>query len=731
MNTKKARLSRLSSIFVRLISSALLSVSLTSGLLLLWNAPVPTEEILIICLGCCLLFSFLLTNRKTLLIGFPVLLSAIIVLILMTGIQPMISLLSEPGLPTIFALSIPVSLLVSLLSRRRILFAPLIILTGGLFLILVVLKLQLTLLQAFFAGIALVAFAAISALDRWNTATSEQADGWLSLIIFPSALILALLALLLVVNPARLPKSSYLAEKYEYLVDYLSDMMGAPEQRTGFSLTQTGMQPDSDYLGGSVHPNETAYLSISSSDPSILLRGAVYSSYNGHTWINQDPVNRYRLNDTGTLRNVFDSDLPETADLSLESVQISVTHLTDGSASLFVPFRIQSVKPAEYMTLLLYFNDRGEVFSTEDITAGKGYTIEANLPPSDLRILSAWMDEHAGVEDPGYQKALLYYRTLPSSIPPSVYELAQRLTANCTNDAAKVLSIVKYLSSEMAYSTDVQDVPHDRDFVDWFLETKSGYCTYFASATAVLSRAAGVPARYVEGYRLPDHTPKSMPVILTGKESHAWSEVYLQGIGWIPVDALSETTASMTDDPLPTPTPTPTPPPTVPSPPAPTPTSPLVTPSPTHPPVNPPPASLHQLRMLILIIAAVLVFFSALFFLPALLKKWNRKRHCSTPAGQVIYYWKKALRLFRYLKLYPAPGETPLQFAARVDQTVSLKRCSATYIATVLNRCSYTPTAPSPEELSALEQYVQRLERYIQTEKGRGFWFLHEHFRLS
>ena len=45
------------------------------------------------------------------------------------------------------------------------------------------------------------------------------------------------------------------------------------------------------------------------------------------------------------------------------------------------------------------------------------------------------------------------------------------------------------------------EVPSGEDFVSYFvLTSKSGYCTYFASALGVMACIAGIPSRYIEGY---------------------------------------------------------------------------------------------------------------------------------------------------------------------------------------------------------------------------------------
>ncbi|MFM2122059.1 MAG: hypothetical protein RLZZ589_496 [Cyanobacteriota bacterium] len=70
-------------------------------------------------------------------------------------------------------------------------------------------------------------------------------------------------------------------------------------------------------------------------------------------------------------------------------------------------------------------------------------------------------------------------------------------------------------------------------------DTRAGFCEHFASAFTALMRAAGVPARVVVGYQGGEWVPASAwgPGYLEVRQSdaHAWSEVWLQGAGWLRV----------------------------------------------------------------------------------------------------------------------------------------------------------------------------------------------------
>lgn len=83
--------------------------------------------------------------------------------------------------------------------------------------------------------------------------------------------------------------------------------------------------------------------------------------------------------------------------------------------------------------------------------------------------------------------------------------------------------------------------PHSSsvDFVSSFLlDTRKGYCTYFATAMTVMCRISGIPARYVEGFVAdPDMNGRAW---VTGKQGHAWTEVYLAGFGWLTFDSTPQ-----------------------------------------------------------------------------------------------------------------------------------------------------------------------------------------------
>jgi len=88
-----------------------------------------------------------------------------------------------------------------------------------------------------------------------------------------------------------------------------------------------------------------------------------------------------------------------------------------------------------------------------------------------------------------------------------------------------------------------------RDPVDEFLfETQQGFCEHYASAFAVMMRAAGIPARIVLGYQGGELNPVGNYLIVRQADAHAWTEVWLEGVGWRRVDPTAAVAPERIDD---------------------------------------------------------------------------------------------------------------------------------------------------------------------------------------
>ena len=134
----------------------------------------------------------------------------------------------------------------------------------------------------------------------------------------------------------------------------------------------------------------------------------------------------------------------------------------------------------------------------------------------------------SGTVDPGYTD-------LPDNTRKWADTLLQTLLTGDEPDDHIIRKILNYVQRSAVYdrSTTSMDSGYD-DFAQWFLEkSDTGYCVHFATAAAVLLRAAGIPARYVEGYMV-DCRPE-VKNIVTNQEAHAWVEYFdpVFSVWWI------------------------------------------------------------------------------------------------------------------------------------------------------------------------------------------------------
>lgn len=126
---------------------------------------------------------------------------------------------------------------------------------------------------------------------------------------------------------------------------------------------------------------------------------------------------------------------------------------------------------------------------------------------------------------------------LPPGIDPRAHALARKWQRAAEKPADVVRMALTWFRQEPFYYTLTPGRMTGRNQVDTFLfQTRHGFCEHYASAFAVLMRAAGVPARVVTGYAGGTVNPYDGWLVLRQFNAHAWDEVWLAGRGWVRVD---------------------------------------------------------------------------------------------------------------------------------------------------------------------------------------------------
>ena len=161
----------------------------------------------------------------------------------------------------------------------------------------------------------------------------------------------------------------------------------------------------------------------------------------------------------------------------------------------------------------------------------------ARVQPIDQRIAYkavSYPDYRIDLELHPYRRG--WYLEFPESRNPRTAELASSMRAAATSDEAFVRAVLKKFNEEEYHYT-LEPPPLGSHPVDRFLfETRRGFCEHYASAFAVMMRAAGIPARIVVGYQGGELNPVGDYMIVRQADAHAWTEVWLPGSGWRRVD---------------------------------------------------------------------------------------------------------------------------------------------------------------------------------------------------
>jgi transglutaminase-like putative cysteine protease len=123
----------------------------------------------------------------------------------------------------------------------------------------------------------------------------------------------------------------------------------------------------------------------------------------------------------------------------------------------------------------------------------------------------------------------------PLGNPRSV-NLAHELRAAHPADADYVRAVLDMFHSQAFFYTLTPPLLADESVDGFLFDTKQGFCGHYASAFAVLMRAAGIPARVVTGYQGGTFNRFADYWILRQSDAHAWDEIWIEGEGWQRVD---------------------------------------------------------------------------------------------------------------------------------------------------------------------------------------------------
>jgi protein-glutamine gamma-glutamyltransferase len=267
-----------------------------------------------------------------------------------------------------------------------------------------------------------------------------------------------------------------------------------------------------------------------SSQLPILLHTASYDTYAAPTWLGK------------TKFSLFDRDAdvahstPAWLALgagfaSLAAQPGGTSWLISGSASS--PSRIsisQQVERGKAVLALPAGTFRIEGLAAQGLERNMLGTVEIQSR-EDLANFDAVFDPAATFGDKPQPADL----KLPHNEVAVLDQIVGRLHAKGASPREAMAALRLYFQQEFRYSTYLSGGEQKTALANFLLVSHAGHCEYFATATTLLMRAAGVPARYATGFSVQEWSPLEERFIARERHAHAWAQVW-DGGRWVDFD---------------------------------------------------------------------------------------------------------------------------------------------------------------------------------------------------
>lgn len=232
-------------------------------------------------------------------------------------------------------------------------------------------------------------------------------------------------------------------------------------------------------------------------------RGLVLTTFNGRSWTSREPGIS-----ASAREQILTAGDPVSYELTLEPTRQQWVFALDMPVNWSLPKTFMG--PQQQLARSIPIDQRVayEVVSYTD------YRVEAELP----QVYRNW------------------YSSLPANSNQRAAALAREMRAAAVSDEAFIEAVLDKFNQEEFYYT-LEPPPLGSNPVDRFLfETRRGFCEHYASAFSVMMRSVGIPSRIVLGYHGGEINPMGGHLIVRQSDAHAWTEVWLEGVGWRRVD---------------------------------------------------------------------------------------------------------------------------------------------------------------------------------------------------
>lgn len=331
--------------------------------------------------------------------------------------------------------------------------------------------------------------------------------------------------------------------------------------REGFNMAFTGFSEEPE-LGGDLQDKAEVLMTVqllNTASENVYLTGTVYDTFDGRQWrqtYRGGPRDMF-LDTAETLGAVRAFDEQYQSDY-LYGAKIRISYQDFNTQYVFAPLKTREVKGEEEAFAYIceggslrleQYQGYGTTYELQYFQMNSGqeefyrfleeYSEEVSALPENMLYTDQAIWEETGVEEIAEHRRGIYENYLGEvTLSERAADYLVQITEGAETDVEKLRAIERELSS-FVYTRTPGNLPEwvrgGSEFLDYFLlDSRQGYCTYFATAFVLLARAEGIPARYVQGFCVPTQGTRESYVY--SNMAHAWPEAYIQGVGWIPFE---------------------------------------------------------------------------------------------------------------------------------------------------------------------------------------------------
>jgi transglutaminase-like putative cysteine protease len=215
---------------------------------------------------------------------------------------------------------------------------------------------------------------------------------------------------------------------------------------------------------------------------------------------------------------------------------LKIEHKTHYAYSEVVDYTIQQLRLTPQNACgqrLLYWDVRvnGNLHTFEDAHGNVTQTLVIDSPHQEVSI-TAFGEVETNIAETTMLETIplsIYLRQTPLTQPDNAVKAFAATFAKQAKSAELILSMMKQIKEEIAYvkgSTEVKTTAAQA------FALGEGVCQDQTHVLLACCREIGIPARYVSGYLFTDDARQM--------ESHAWADVWLEGLGWQSFDVLNQ-----------------------------------------------------------------------------------------------------------------------------------------------------------------------------------------------